>query len=45
MTTEEHMKMIIGDLMITIAQQRAQIDALKEQVPHPPPAEPPPSVP
>lgn len=33
MTIEDHLKLIIGELTVTIAQQRAEIDRLKELVP------------
>ena len=32
MTVEEHLRMMIGDLVIRVAQQAAEIDALKAQL-------------
>lgn len=32
MTTEEHLRMIIGDLTIRVAQLAAQVDALKAKL-------------
>ena len=32
MTVEQHLKAIIGDLVIRVAQLQAELDALKEQL-------------
>jgi hypothetical protein len=37
MTIEEHLRTIIGDLVLTVARQAAEIDALKAQLAPPPP--------
>jgi hypothetical protein len=35
MTLEEHLKLIIGDLTIRVAQLSAELDALKAKLPPP----------
>ena len=41
MTVEEHLRTIIGDLVLTVARLSAENDALKAQIPAPPPPDPP----
>jgi hypothetical protein len=39
--TDHHAKLIIGDLVLTIARQAAEIDALRQQLAAAPPPAPP----
>lgn len=46
MTAEQHVRMIVGDLVLKVAAQAAEIDALRDQLAAiPVPAPPPPAVP
>jgi hypothetical protein len=38
---EHHLKLMIGDLVMKLALQQAQIEALREQIPQPPQPAPP----
>jgi len=40
MTIEQHLRQIIGDLIVRVAQLSAENDALKAQLPPAPPPEP-----
>jgi len=40
MDVEQHLKTMIGDLVVTVARQAAEIDALRQQLQAPPAAPP-----
>jgi hypothetical protein len=45
MTIDQHLRILIGDLVITVARLSAENDALKAAAPPPPPEPPPPEGP